>query len=85
MWQGMVMLAGAVVHVLSLAMVHGVASWGKDYPWHVLRWTFPLGAAAFCLPIALLAMGPMILLAIAASCLQTVLLWRTRSAGEIAA
>ncbi len=80
---------GTVLHIFNLITVYNAQVRRTDYPWHVLKWTFPIGAAAYSLTaISELARTlpdmervPVLRIALSAvfylipACLQTALLW----------
>jgi hypothetical protein len=83
-------LAIVVIHVYNVLVIRSARAQGKEYPWHILKWTFLLTAVAVCaIFILLLTVEPWLLLdpfflLFAAmitlpSCLQVVLLWWPRN------
>jgi hypothetical protein len=87
---------GAGFHIFNLIIVYKAQFRRQDYPWHVLKWTFPVGAAAYSLTaISALArtmsdmervlVFPIVWFAIVyllPACLQTALLWWPRIENE---
>jgi hypothetical protein len=87
----------ALLHIFNLVVAYAAEIRCTDYPWHVLKWTFPLGALAYCLAGAgemarmIDAMGrisvfPILFFAVVyfiPSCLQTLLLWWRKAGNEM--
>lgn len=82
-------MIGTAFHVFNLVAVYRAEVRRTNYPWHRLKWSFPLGAAAYCLAGTFRIVGamsttgrisllPLVWLAAVyfiPPCLQTALLW----------
>ncbi len=89
-------MIGTAFHVFNLIAVYRAEVRQTNYPWHRLKWTFPLGAAAYCLASTFRIVGamsttgriallPLVWLAVVyfiPSCLQTAILWWRRIENE---
>lgn len=84
---------GTVLHIFNLITVYKAQVRRTDYPWHVLKWTFPLGALAYCsaaaAQVARMGVGVDIasfvwfaIVYLLPACLQTALLWWRRIGNE---